>query len=217
MRIFLLHHVTWSINSVCHFFGARRFDDRRRVAQRLLARAAVARRGLAPQPPRLPDAPPSTACAAGRARRPGGLLIAGMEKVGLVWNVVRVSPERQERKALAGGVTSPAGRRLRRPEDETQARRTGEATGLRRAVRRGHRSDAASAEFPTLSCPCVPCPLLLPRSPSLLLSRRPGGAPAGSSSSTARCCATPATTSSRATSRSTTSVACCARRERAAA
>jgi stearoyl-CoA desaturase (delta-9 desaturase) len=29
VRIFFLHHVTWSINSVCHFFGTRRFavDD----------------------------------------------------------------------------------------------------------------------------------------------------------------------------------------------
>ena len=26
VRIFLLHHVTWSINSVCHFFGSRRFE-----------------------------------------------------------------------------------------------------------------------------------------------------------------------------------------------
>ena len=26
VRIFLVHHVTWSINSICHFFGARRFD-----------------------------------------------------------------------------------------------------------------------------------------------------------------------------------------------
>ena len=26
VRIFLLHHVTWSINSICHFFGRRRFD-----------------------------------------------------------------------------------------------------------------------------------------------------------------------------------------------
>ena len=26
MRIFLVHHVTWSVNSVCHFFGRRRFD-----------------------------------------------------------------------------------------------------------------------------------------------------------------------------------------------
>ncbi|HSD80827.1 MAG TPA: fatty acid desaturase, partial [Solirubrobacteraceae bacterium] len=25
VRIFLLHHITWSINSVCHFFGSRRF------------------------------------------------------------------------------------------------------------------------------------------------------------------------------------------------
>jgi len=26
VRMFFLHHATWSINSVCHFFGRRRFD-----------------------------------------------------------------------------------------------------------------------------------------------------------------------------------------------
>ena len=26
MRAFFLHHVTWSINSVCHYFGSRRFE-----------------------------------------------------------------------------------------------------------------------------------------------------------------------------------------------
>jgi stearoyl-CoA desaturase (delta-9 desaturase) len=26
VRIFLVHHITWSINSICHFFGRRRFD-----------------------------------------------------------------------------------------------------------------------------------------------------------------------------------------------
>ena len=26
MRIVLLHHVTYSINSLCHFFGRRRFE-----------------------------------------------------------------------------------------------------------------------------------------------------------------------------------------------
>ena len=26
VRIFLVHHVTWSINSVCHFFGTRRYE-----------------------------------------------------------------------------------------------------------------------------------------------------------------------------------------------
>jgi hypothetical protein len=31
---------------------------------------------------------------------PPGLVIAGLEKLGLVWNVVRVSPERQAAKLL---------------------------------------------------------------------------------------------------------------------
>src|SRR5438874_6592381 len=26
VRIFFVHHVTWSVNSICHFFGRRRFD-----------------------------------------------------------------------------------------------------------------------------------------------------------------------------------------------
>ena len=26
VRIFLLHHVTWSINSICHFYGRRPYD-----------------------------------------------------------------------------------------------------------------------------------------------------------------------------------------------
>ena len=54
VRIFFVHHVTWSINSICHFHGSRRFDDRRPLDQRLVALARLARRGLAPQPPRLP-------------------------------------------------------------------------------------------------------------------------------------------------------------------
>ena len=37
-----------------------------------------------------------------RLADPTGLLIALLEKLGIVWNVVRVSPERQRAKALAG-------------------------------------------------------------------------------------------------------------------
>ena len=86
MRVFLLHHVTWSVNSVCHFFGRRRFDTDDTLDQRLLARPAVARRGLAPQPPRLP--------ALGQHGLRwweidvSGLVIRGCERVGLAWNVV---------------------------------------------------------------------------------------------------------------------------------
>ena len=32
IRIFLLHHVTFSINSICHFWGRRQLQDRRRAA-----------------------------------------------------------------------------------------------------------------------------------------------------------------------------------------
>ena len=54
VRIFFVHHVTWSVNSVCHFLGSRRFEVEDQLHQRLLARPALAGRVLAPQPPRLP-------------------------------------------------------------------------------------------------------------------------------------------------------------------
>ena len=54
VRVFLLHHVTWSINSICHFYGRRRFAVEDQLDQRRLAVRALARRELAPQPPRLP-------------------------------------------------------------------------------------------------------------------------------------------------------------------
>ncbi len=55
VRMMVLHHVTYSVNSLCHFFGRRRVRDRRRVAQPRVALAAVVRRGLAQQPSRVPD------------------------------------------------------------------------------------------------------------------------------------------------------------------
>ena len=70
VRIFLLHHVTFSINSLCHSFGRRPFATGDRVPQPRLARTARLRRGLAQQPPRLPDLRPSRAGPlAARSRR----------------------------------------------------------------------------------------------------------------------------------------------------
>jgi stearoyl-CoA desaturase (delta-9 desaturase) len=100
VRAFFLHHVTWSINSICHFFGARRFDIEDRstnVAWLALpsfgeswhhnhhAFPRSAEHGLRPME---------------RALDPSAWLIRGMERVGLVWNVVRISPERQEARAI---------------------------------------------------------------------------------------------------------------------
>jgi stearoyl-CoA desaturase (Delta-9 desaturase) len=102
VRVFLLHHITWSINSVCHFVGRRRFnieDESRNVFW------------LAPLS--MGEAwhhnhhafPTSAFHGLSRLERladPTGLLIALLEKLGIVWNVVRVSPERQRAKTLAG-------------------------------------------------------------------------------------------------------------------
>ena len=106
VRIFLLHHVTWSINSVCHFFGRKRFDvdDESRnvfwLAPLSMGEAWHHNHHAFP-----------TSAFHGlrrweRIADPTGLVIAGLEKLGLVWNVVRVSPERQAAKLLA---SAPAG------------------------------------------------------------------------------------------------------------
>ena len=105
VRVFLLHHVTWSINSVCHFFGRRRFDieDESRnvfwLAPISMGEAWHHNHHAFP-----------TSAFHGlrfweRLADPTGLLIMLLEKLGLVWNVVRISPERQAAKALptAGG------------------------------------------------------------------------------------------------------------------
>ena len=72
VRIFLLHHVTWSINSVCHFFGRRRFATEDKSTNVWWLALPTLRRGVAPQPPRLPalgHARPAPARSS--TRRPG--------------------------------------------------------------------------------------------------------------------------------------------------
>ncbi len=51
VRMFLLHHATFSINSLCHFFGRRTLCHERPVTQPAVARAPHDGRGVAQQPP----------------------------------------------------------------------------------------------------------------------------------------------------------------------
>jgi stearoyl-CoA desaturase (delta-9 desaturase) len=101
VRVFLLHHITWSINSVCHFFGRKRFavDDESRnvfwLAPLSMGEAWHHNHHAFP-----------TSAFHGlrrweRLTDPTGLVISLLEKLGVVWNVVRISPERQRAKALA--------------------------------------------------------------------------------------------------------------------
>jgi stearoyl-CoA desaturase (delta-9 desaturase) len=98
VRIFLLHHVTYSINSLCHFFGRRPFatdDESRNLAWLAPLSFGEAWHNNHHAFP--------TSAAHGlrwyqRMLDPSALVIAGLERMGLVWDVVRVPPERQAAK-----------------------------------------------------------------------------------------------------------------------
>ncbi len=95
VRVFLLHHTTFSINSLCHSSAAGR-SHRGRVAQPGLAGAAGVRRGLAQQPPRLPH--PARHGLGRWQVDPGGWFIRALERCHLAWDVIRISPARQVAK-----------------------------------------------------------------------------------------------------------------------
>jgi stearoyl-CoA desaturase (delta-9 desaturase) len=97
-RIFVLHHVTYSINSLCHFFGRRRFltDDQSRnllwLAPLSFGEAWHNNHHAFP-----------TSAMHGLGRREldfSGILISALERAGLVWDVKRISDERMAAKAL---------------------------------------------------------------------------------------------------------------------
>jgi len=100
VRVFLLHHVTWSINSICHFLGSRPFEIDDHSGN--VFWPAIPPCGEAWHHNH--HAFPRSAVHGMRNRRQIDISagrITLMEKCGLVWNVVRIAPERQAQK-LAG-------------------------------------------------------------------------------------------------------------------
>ncbi len=101
-----MHHVTWSVNSVCHFFGRRRFDIEDKSTN--VAWLAI---------PSLGESWHHNHHAFPRSATHGlrwwevdlsAMIIRGLERVGLAWNVVRIAPERQEAKLLSHRETERA-------------------------------------------------------------------------------------------------------------
>jgi len=99
VRMFFLHHSTFSINSLCHFFGRRQF-----------ATADQSRNLLWLALPTLGEAWHNNHHAFPTSARhglrwwqldPSAWLIAGLERVGLVWDVVYITPERELAKLPA--------------------------------------------------------------------------------------------------------------------
>jgi stearoyl-CoA desaturase (Delta-9 desaturase) len=102
VRILVLHHVTYSINSLCHFFGRRRFDTG--DESRNLAWLSFLSLGEAWHNNH--HAFPTSAAHGMRwwELDLSSALIRGLERVGLAWDVVRIDPARQQRKLLAGST-----------------------------------------------------------------------------------------------------------------
>jgi len=97
VRMLVVHHVTFSINSLCHFFGRRRFDTDDE-SRNLLWLAPFS---FGESWHNNHHAFPTSAEHGLRKWEldPSALLIRALEKVGLVWDVVRVDRERQESRA----------------------------------------------------------------------------------------------------------------------
>ncbi len=103
VRIFFVHHITWSVNSVCHFFGSRRFD----VDDHSTNVAWLALLSLGESWHHNHHAFPRSAYHGLRRWEldPSGLIISAMEHAGLAWNVVRITSERQRARSLAADVS----------------------------------------------------------------------------------------------------------------
>ncbi len=99
VRVFFVHHVTWSVNSVCHFLGSRRFE----VDDQSTNVFWLALPSLGESWHHNHHAFPRSAVHGLRRWEldPSALLIAAMERIGLAWNVVRIAPERQAAKAAS--------------------------------------------------------------------------------------------------------------------
>ena len=99
VRVFMVHHVTFSINSICHFFGRRRFttgDESTNVFW-------LAIPSLGESWHHNHHAFPRSAVHGLRWWEVdiGGLVIRAMRRLGLAWNVVLISSERQRAKLAA--------------------------------------------------------------------------------------------------------------------
>jgi stearoyl-CoA desaturase (Delta-9 desaturase) len=97
VRMLVVHHVTYSINSLCHFFGRRRFATPDH--SRNLLWLAIPSFGESWHNNH--HAFPTSAYHGLRRWEidPSALVIRALEGAGLVWDVVRVDPSRQARKA----------------------------------------------------------------------------------------------------------------------
>ena len=121
VRIFLTHHVTWSVNSVCHTFGMREYETTDQSRNEWLVGLLAFGEGWHNNHHAFP-----------RSAFHGlhwwqvdlsGLIIWGLERCGLVKEVYRVSPTMRARRSARrawGDNQAPTSAQTIRPPHETE-------------------------------------------------------------------------------------------------
>jgi stearoyl-CoA desaturase (Delta-9 desaturase) len=99
VRIFLTHHITWSVNSICHQFGSRTFDTPDRSGNQWLVGVFGLGEGWHNNHHAFPES--AFHGLAWYEIDFSGYVIRLLEKVRLITGVRRVSRERIERKRVA--------------------------------------------------------------------------------------------------------------------
>jgi len=98
VRIFLFHHMTWSVNSVCHTFGRRPYETSDESRNNWIVALPTFGEGWHNNHHAFPGS-----AIHGLERHQVDVswwTIRGLERLGLVWDVKRPTPERLARRAL---------------------------------------------------------------------------------------------------------------------
>jgi stearoyl-CoA desaturase (Delta-9 desaturase) len=107
VRMFLVHHITWSVNSVCHTFGRRAYETTDRSRNQWTVGLLGMGEGWHNNHHAFPRSAIHRSAIHGMDRwqfDASALLIVALEKLRLVSEVVRISPEQRERKRLTSST-----------------------------------------------------------------------------------------------------------------
>ncbi|MEQ1849185.1 MAG: fatty acid desaturase [Candidatus Peribacteraceae bacterium] len=109
VRVFLVTHVTWSVNSICHTFGRRDFETTDESRNNWLVGLLAAGEGWHNNHHAFPDS-------AMHGLRwwqfdGSGLFIWSMEKIGLFWDVKRI-PEETQKAHAERSISMQAARKI---------------------------------------------------------------------------------------------------------
>jgi stearoyl-CoA desaturase (Delta-9 desaturase) len=106
VRIFVVHHITWSVNSICHIWGTRPFDTSDDSRNNVLVASVAFGEGWHNNHHAFPTS-------ARHGLRwwqfdPSWMVIRTLERVGLAWNVRVPTPERIAAKRRSAPAPAPA-------------------------------------------------------------------------------------------------------------